>query len=110
MKAEDPNGAVIRHPCTRKRKVHGGRLQSRGDFAEVCCDGHEKFGSMALGLGDVGIDVYGIRDKWGGKGLHVVVVPNARRAATIGHVYLDFLARYGSKPCCFADYLFFLTI
>ncbi|THG94115.1 hypothetical protein EW026_g7292 [Hermanssonia centrifuga] len=62
---------------------------------QVNCDGHEKFASLALGMGPVGIPVYGIRDKWSGTILHLVVVPNARKAVVIGHLYLDFIEKYG---------------
>ncbi len=46
-------------------------------------------------MGPVGIPVYGIRDKWSGTILHLVVVPNARKAVIIGHLYLDFIEKYG---------------
>ena len=95
MKTEDPTEPLVRHPFNRRQTVHTGTLQSKGVFAEVSRDGHEKLGPQALGLGNVGIPIYGIRDFFSGKVLHLVVVPNARLAATIGHVYLDFLEVYG---------------
>ncbi|KAK7684325.1 hypothetical protein QCA50_012649 [Cerrena zonata] len=44
----------------------------------------------------LGIPVYGLRDKFSGKILHLVA--NARLATTIGHVHLDFLEIYGAFP------------
>ena len=95
MHTEDPDGRIIRHPFIRHEHAHPGRLRSKGVFEQVSADGHEKLGSQALGLGAVGIPIYGIRDFFSGKVLHLVTVPNSRLATTIGHVFLDFLEIYG---------------
>ena len=95
MHTEDPDGPIIRHPFIRREHAHPGRLRSKGVFEQVSADGHEKLGSQALGLGAVGIPIYGIRDFFSGKVLHLVTVPNSRLATTIGHVFLDFLEIYG---------------
>lgn len=94
MHANDPGGAAIRFPGGRA-KVKCSQLRSFGVFHEVSCDGHEKFASFALGLGDVSLPIYGMREKWAGALLSLVVVPNARKAVVIGHVYLDFVAKFG---------------
>ena len=72
-------------------------MTSPGIMYEVCCDGHEKFGSLALTLGPVGIGVYGMREKAGGKVVHLVVVPNARSADAVGHIHLDSIEKMGGK-------------
>ncbi|KAI0069657.1 hypothetical protein K474DRAFT_1710205 [Panus rudis PR-1116 ss-1] len=97
MRLEDPLGPQIRAPGN-KVPINRSPLQSMGPFAEVSCDGHEKLSSMALGIGPVGIPIYGMRDKFSGRMLHLVVVPNARLSVTIGHVYLDFVENYGAIP------------
>lgn len=94
MHANDPGGADIRFPGGRN-KIQRSPLRGFGVFHEVSCDGHEKFASFALRLGDVSIPVYGMRDKWPGEVVHLVAVPNARKAAVIGHVYCDFVQVYG---------------
>jgi hypothetical protein len=48
-------------------------------------------------MGGVGLNIYGIKDQWSSYILWLVVVPNNRLAATIGHVYLDCVERYKCK-------------
>ena len=83
----------MRYPGRKKvpRKV----LTSYGPFAEVNCDGHDKLGSFALRMGDLGFPIYGLKDKWGSAVLHLVVIPNNRSSVAIGHVYLDFIEAFG---------------
>lgn len=68
-----------------------------GVFQEVHCDGHEKLNTKALRMGPVSIDIYGMRCHSSGKLLHYTVVPNARCSSTVGHIYLDFVEKYGSE-------------
>ncbi|KAJ8516438.1 hypothetical protein ONZ45_g6255 [Pleurotus djamor] len=89
-----PEGAALRQPGGRN-KIQRKNLVSYGVFQEVNMDGHEKLGRAALRMGPVGIDIYGCRDKCTGLIARLVVVPNARKATTIGHFYLDFIEEYG---------------
>ncbi|RDB26566.1 hypothetical protein Hypma_005671 [Hypsizygus marmoreus] len=93
MLNNDPDGVDRRYPG--RKKVKRVRLQAQGTWQEVHCDGHEKLGALALRMGGVGLPIYGMRDKWSGAILYLVVVPNDRLADTIGHVYLDFIEMYG---------------
>ena len=63
---------------------------------ELSVDGHEKLSDKALQMGVVGFHIYGGRDKWSGKVLLLIAVPNSRFAEAIGHVYLDFVIEHGS--------------
>ena len=101
MFENDPEGADLRYPGARG-KISRKTLHAHGVFHEVNCDGHEKFANFALGMGPVGIPVYGMRDKWSGVILSLVAVPNARKADVVGHVYLDFVAEYGGR--CISAY------
>jgi hypothetical protein len=94
MRANDPGGAQRREPGSMG-KIKRGNLTSLGVFHEVNMDGHEKLSGTALQMGVAGIPIYGIRDKCSGAILHLVVVPNARLAVAIGHVYLDFVEAFG---------------
>ncbi|KAI0629562.1 hypothetical protein C8Q77DRAFT_1065176 [Trametes polyzona] len=94
MHDNDEAGFELRYRAHRPRIPHG-VLKSHGLNSEVSADGHEKFSSLALRMGPVGFGIYGFREKLSGKGLHLVVVPNARKSSTIGHVYLDMVALHG---------------
>ncbi|KAK7454047.1 hypothetical protein VKT23_011560 [Stygiomarasmius scandens] len=90
-----PHGAETRFPGKKVPKPRGHLKLGDGVFQEVHCDGHEKLSAKALRMGDVGMDIYGMRCHSSGRLLHEVVVPNARCSSTIGHVYLDFVEKYG---------------
>ncbi|KAI0749543.1 hypothetical protein C8Q80DRAFT_1119793 [Daedaleopsis nitida] len=94
MLDNDPIGFQLRYRAnlTRKPRVV---LTSRGINHEGSADGHEKFSSQALQMGPVGFGIYAFCDKASGRVLHGVVVPNARKATTIGHVYLDLASLRG---------------
>ena len=96
MHDNDHLGAAVRSPRNRKIQISRKVLTAFGTWHELSVDGHEKLGPMALQMGLVGFHIYGMRDKWSGKALWLVVVPNARLATTIGHIYLDFAATHGS--------------
>ncbi|KAL1942641.1 hypothetical protein VTO73DRAFT_4881 [Trametes versicolor] len=94
MHTEDPTGAAIRHPRAGNhiiRKV----LTAKGVWHEISVDGHEKLGPVALEMGGVGFHIYGMREKWSGRVLWLVVVPNSRVSAVVGHIYLDCVGFYG---------------
>lgn len=80
----------------RKKRLPRKALTADGPFHEVSCDGHDKLGHLALQMG-VGLPIYGMRDKWSGAILRLVVIPNNRTMMAIGHVYLDFVQEFGGK-------------
>ncbi|KAE9397803.1 hypothetical protein BT96DRAFT_822851 [Gymnopus androsaceus JB14] len=90
-----PHGAEMRFPGKKIPRVRGRLRVGDGVFQEVHCDGHEKLNSKALRMGPVSIDIYGMHCHSAGKLLHYVVVPNARCSSTVGHIYLDFVEKYG---------------
>ncbi len=97
MRENFPHGADIRFPGKHVPRPRGHLRLGDGVFQEVHCDGHEKLNSKALRMGSVSIDIYGMRCHSSGKILFEVVVPNARCSSTVGHIYLDFVAKYLSK-------------
>ncbi|KAJ7577176.1 hypothetical protein C8J56DRAFT_1113742 [Mycena floridula] len=69
-----------------------------GIFEQMHSDGHEKLNHKALRMGpEISIDVYGFRDHTG-LIAHMTVVPNARLSDTVGHVYFDFVEKWGAIP------------
>ncbi|KAJ6535294.1 hypothetical protein DFH09DRAFT_1249931 [Mycena vulgaris] len=92
----NPLGAENRFPG-KKRKVFRQHLSALGPFHEISSDGHEKLGQQALKMGDIGLPIYGFKDKWTADLLKINVVPNCRTNAAIGHLFLDFLAEQGDK-------------
>ncbi|KAL0952590.1 hypothetical protein HGRIS_006845 [Hohenbuehelia grisea] len=98
MHDEYPLGFDQRFPGRTKPTIPRGTLTALGPFHEVSADGHEKISAKALQMGDVGIPIYGYKDKWTSTGLGVYVVPNCRLAEAIGHLHLDFLEKIGGFP------------
>ncbi|KZS86609.1 hypothetical protein SISNIDRAFT_420719, partial [Sistotremastrum niveocremeum HHB9708] len=98
MLALDPLGTSRRFPGKIKDKPLRGRLTAIGPGAEINCDGHDKLGAQALTMGDIGLPIYGMKDKYSGYVLHLVVVPNNRLETAIGHVYLDMLEQHKKFP------------
>ena len=96
MLANDPLGFDIRYRASSK-PIKRGVLTTLGLNHEGSADGHEKFSSQALGMGPVGFGIYAFREKLSGRALHAVVVPNVRKASTIGHVYLDMVSVHRRK-------------
>ncbi|KAJ7895785.1 hypothetical protein B0H13DRAFT_2234542 [Mycena leptocephala] len=91
----NPLGAERRYPGYKKHKIYRHPLSALGPFHEVSSDGHEKIGAQALKMGDVGLPIYGWKDKWTADLLKINVVPNCRSNAAIGHLFLDFIEKYG---------------
>lgn len=74
-----------------------GQLHAVGPWHEIHADGHEKLDYKALEMGSaISIPIYAFQDKWSGVPLYLVVVPNDRLGAAIGHIYLDMVAEYQS--------------
>ncbi|KAJ2935816.1 hypothetical protein H1R20_g1278, partial [Candolleomyces eurysporus] len=82
-----PEGLDKRFPGINRIKRSS--LSALGPGHQYHADGHEKLNAQALGMGGVGITIYGIKDQWSSFIIHLVAVPNNRLADTIGHVYLD---------------------
>ncbi|EPQ56805.1 hypothetical protein GLOTRDRAFT_104539 [Gloeophyllum trabeum ATCC 11539] len=98
MHDNDPQGSQRRYPGARHEHIVRKQLTSPGVFGELNMDGHQKLNSQALNMGPVGFEFYGMRDKFSGAILYLVVVPNSRTAVAIGHVYLDFVEQYCAIP------------
>ncbi|KAL0952299.1 hypothetical protein HGRIS_006588 [Hohenbuehelia grisea] len=98
MHEEFPEGFERRFPGKVKPTIPRGTLTALGPFHEVSADGHEKIDAKALQMGDVGIPIYGYKDKWTSTGLFVTAIPNCRLAGAIGHLHLDFLEKIGGFP------------
>jgi len=97
MHANFPEGAEKRFPGRQKTRLKRQPLFALGPFHEVAADGHEKIGVLALQMGDIGLPIYGYRDKWSGKLLKINVVPNCRSAGAVGHLYLDLVEELGGE-------------
>ena len=90
-----PNGLNARFPGAKR--VPCSALVAIGPNHQHHADGFEKLNTQALQMGGIGLNLYGIKDQWSSFLLHLVVVPNNRLAATIGHVYLDYVEKYQGK-------------
>jgi len=95
MHAYFPAGFDSRFPGKRKALTPRTPLSSLGPFNEVSADGHEKLGQQALRMGDIGLPIYGYKDKWSDTLLKLSLVPSCRSPGTIGHLFLDFVQEYG---------------
>lgn len=104
MREHSPMGAERRLPGTRRAIVRK-PLTSIGPFREISADGHEKLNQQALRMGNLSIPIYGYRDKWSGYILKLCTVPDARKAAVIGHVYLDLIEEWEGE---LRAYLYFI--
>jgi hypothetical protein len=97
----NPLGAECRYPGYKKHKIYRHPLSALGPFHEVSSGGHEKIGAQALKMGDIGLPIYGWKDKWCAYLLKINVVPNYRTNAAIGHLFLDFIEEYGGVSASF---------
>ncbi|KAF8833895.1 hypothetical protein BDN67DRAFT_873021, partial [Paxillus ammoniavirescens] len=84
-----PDGLSARFPGAKK--IQRSALVAIGPNQQHHADGHAKLNAQVLQMGGIGLDIYGIKDQWSSFLLHLVVVPNHRLAATIGHVHLDYV-------------------
>ncbi|KAH9917389.1 uncharacterized protein BXZ73DRAFT_80838 [Epithele typhae] len=89
----DPVGFHMRAPGGQK-KIKRGKLDSPGFMAQLHVDGHEKLSALALAMGGVGLEIYGMRET-NGPFMQAVVVPNARYNVAVAHLYLDLVEKLG---------------
>ncbi|KAJ7197696.1 hypothetical protein C8J57DRAFT_1018632, partial [Mycena rebaudengoi] len=68
-------------------------------YYEIHFDGHEKLNFKALRMGRASVDMYGGRCHGSDYIVHMTVVPNARCAFTVGHLYLDLVESTGGIDC-----------
>ncbi|KIM60418.1 hypothetical protein SCLCIDRAFT_16346 [Scleroderma citrinum Foug A] len=87
-----PNGLNAHFPGVKG--VPCSALVAIGPNHQHHADGFEKLNVQALQMG-------GIKDQWSSFLLHLVVIPNNHLAATIGHVYLDYVEKYQVMPTTF---------
>lgn len=109
MRDNDPLGFEVRYRASRA-PIPRGVLTAKGLNHEGSADGHEKFSSMALQMGPVGFGIYAFREKLSGRILHGAVVPNVRKASTIGHVYLDMVSLHRRKSDMHSNCVLLLTL
>lgn len=95
MLEDNPGGFDARYPGRKHKGTTRKPLTSVGPWREISGDGHEKLGHLALGMGEIGLPIYAFKDKWPDELLFMEVIPNARTAAALAHLYLDFIERYG---------------
>ncbi|KAJ3498047.1 hypothetical protein NMY22_g19640 [Coprinellus aureogranulatus] len=98
MRAIAPEGFELRLPGKKKKLLVRVALFSFGPFHEISADGHEKLNSQALRMGDISLPIYAYRDKWSGYILKIQLLPDTRKSAAIGHLYLDLVEEYGGVP------------
>ncbi|KAF8532661.1 hypothetical protein JB92DRAFT_3080677 [Gautieria morchelliformis] len=91
-----PEGLDHRFPGSAR--IQRGRLTTLGPFHEIAGDGHAKLAAQALQMGGVGLPIYGLKDKYSSAIQWLVVLPNERLAAAIGHLYLDFVEGFKALP------------
>lgn len=85
-----------RMPGGRSKAPNRTPLVSAGPGESVHFDGHEKLGHLALNLGqDIGLPIYGCKDKYSGFIRAMTVLPNVRKEIVIAHWYLDLVEAYG---------------
>ena len=90
-----PEGFDKRFPGRNKPTIPRTPLRSSGPFHEISADGHEKLSELALHMGDIGIPIYGFKDKWSDVVLKLVCIPNCRTLGPIAHLYLDLVEEQG---------------
>ena len=57
-------------------RVRRSALVAIGPNHQHHADGHEKLNAQALGMGGVGLNIYGIKDQWSSFLLHLVILAN----------------------------------
>ncbi|KAJ7775270.1 hypothetical protein B0H16DRAFT_1449904 [Mycena metata] len=93
-----PFGFDNHFPGKKKSVIPRTPLNSNGKFHEVSSDRHEKLGKQALDMGDIGLPIYGYKDKWSDTIPFIQFVPDSRTAAAICHLYPDFIETTGGIP------------
>ncbi|KAJ4492029.1 hypothetical protein C8J55DRAFT_533979 [Lentinula edodes] len=90
-----PEDFVKRFPGRRLIRQNRTQLQSIGPYR---WNGHEKLTALAVKMGELGISIYGYKDRWSDNLLYLVCVPESRSAAAGGHIFLDFVTEVGCIP------------
>ncbi|KAJ3504245.1 hypothetical protein NMY22_g17986 [Coprinellus aureogranulatus] len=98
MREIAPMGFAIRFPDNTTVGPVRVPLDSLGPYHEVSADGHEKLDSKALQMGLISLPIYTYREKWSGYILKLEVLPDARKAGALGHVFLDLMSELGGVP------------
>ncbi|KLO19784.1 hypothetical protein SCHPADRAFT_912477 [Schizopora paradoxa] len=94
-----PEGFDKRVPSSRKQKIKRIALTSIGPYAEFCADGHEKLAPQALKMGgNVGLPIYGYKDKFSGYVFLLKTIPDCRSAGAIGHLFLNMVEELKHAP------------
>ena len=95
----DPQGIGFaqRYPGAKKKKLVCGSLSAIGPFHEISADGHEKLSAQALQMGDIGLPIYGYKDKWADNIIKLSLIPDCRTAGALGHLYLNFVEENGGE-------------
>ncbi|KAK7016477.1 hypothetical protein R3P38DRAFT_2541840 [Favolaschia claudopus] len=91
-------GFTLRFPGHKKDLIPRVALTALGPFHEISADGHEKLSAQALQMGELSLPIYAYKDKWADFLLLLRLIPNARTAAAIGHLFLDFIGETGCIP------------
>ena len=84
-----PDGFDKRFPGHNKPRIPRSPLHSLGPYHKISADGHEKLSELALRMEDIGLPIYGFKDKWSDVVLKIVCLPNCRTPGPVAHLYLD---------------------
>jgi hypothetical protein len=89
----DPQGIGFAqwYPGAKKRNLVLGSLSAIGPFHEISADSREKLSAQALQMGEIGLPIYGYKDKWADNILKLTLLPDCRMAGALGHLYLNFV-------------------
>ncbi|KAF8479906.1 hypothetical protein JB92DRAFT_2800660 [Gautieria morchelliformis] len=79
------------------RKIKRKPLLAVGPFHKFHWDGHEKLGGQALGMGPIGLPIYGGKDEWSSYLVKLVVMPSVWLARAIAHVKLDVIEEMDNR-------------
>ena len=97
MHEEFDAGFTTRFPGKKNIHIPCKTLTAMGPFHEVSSDGHKKLAQLALRMGEIGLLMYGYKDKWTDRVLYLKLLPNCRTAAAFGHFFLDFVLATGCE-------------
>lgn len=48
-------------------------------------------------MGDIGLPIYGYKDKWADNIIKLSLIPDCRTAGALGHLYLNFVEKNGGE-------------
>ena len=89
MHEEFREGFQQRFPGKKNIRVPRKTLTAIGPFHEVSGDGHEKMAQLGLRMGEIGLPMYGFKDKWTDRILYFKLLPDCRTAGALDHFFLD---------------------